>query len=447
MSFSLIRTIAAQPWLIEPDYAQQVAPFIAGLLSGNATEWDQQENVSITFSHTQAAASPAGSPGGAVAPGSVAIYKMMGPLMKQDQFCGPKGMDSIAADLQSLDANTNIDAIVLQIDSPGGTVAGTENLARTVANLKKPVVAYVDGTMASAAYWIGSSARHVMMSGRTSAVGSIGTIFSMADVKPVLEKAGVKFHTIRASRSVDKNTIIEQALQGSYDDLRTKMLDPVNLAFTESVEANRSGKLDLEKEDVLTGKMYIGKKAIKAGLADSMGSLEDAIAMARNLARTPRKYVPRASLSSQKLSEMKINESFPRMSAVAAIDAEAETLENGSVELTATEMQAIEAALTAAGEDAAALATASADLEEQRRVARDSDEALQAEQALRAIAEQQLTEAQATIATLQAQVQQLSDATPPAPDTTRETDPTPTTKSKELPSVKYAQERGIYSKA
>jgi protease-4 len=424
MSFSLIRSIAAQPWLIEPDYAQQVAPFIAGLLNGNTLQWDQQENVTLLIStSTQAEMRSAGSPADAISPGSVAIYKIQGPLMKQDQFCGPKGMDTMTAELQSLDANTNVDAIVLQIDSPGGTTAGTESMARTIAGMKKPVIAYVDGSMASAAYWIGSSAKHVMMGGRTSAVGSIGTMVSFADVKPVLEKAGVKFHTVFATRSSDKNAEFEQAMQGNYDNLRTKLLDPINKAFTETIEANRSGKIDLAKEDVLTGKMYIGKQAIKAGLADSMGSLQDAVAMARKLSKSPVKSI-----------QMKIHDTFPRMSTVAAIDAEAETLENGSVEITALEMQAIETALIQATTDAQQLEAT------QSQLAQASQELTEA-QAAHATTTTQLTEAQATIATLTAQVATLSEQTPAPEETSRETDPSG--KSKELPSLRYARERGV----
>jgi signal peptide peptidase SppA len=426
MSFSLIRSIAAQPWLIEPDYAHQVAPFIAGLLNGNTLQWDQQENVTLLISSSPSAEMrSAGSPADSISPGSVAIYKIQGPLMKQDQTCGPKGMDTMTAELQSLDANTNVDAIVLQMDSPGGTVSGTESLARTIAAMKKPVVAYVDGTMASAAYWIGSSAKHIMMGGRTSAVGSIGTMLSMADVKPVLEKAGVKFHTIRATRSTDKNADFELAMQGSYDNLRTKLLDPLNKAFTETIEGNRTGKIDLEKEDVLTGKMYLGKQAIKAGLADSMGSLQDAVAMARKLSKSPVKSI-----------QMKIHETFPRMSTVAAIDAEAETLENGSVEITALEMQQIETALNDATTNAQALEDTTALLE-------SVNATLTAEIATRTAAELQLAAAQDTIATLTAQVATLSEQTPPPANTSRETDPNPSGKNKELPSVAYARQRGI----
>lgn len=426
MSFALIRTIAAQPWLIQPDYAQQIAPFVASLLNGMPIQWEKMQSGELLIVSASSEMREANASADAILPGSIAIYKIQGPLMKQDQFCGPKGMDTMAAELQALDANTNVEGIVLQIDSPGGTVAGTENLARTVASLTKPVVTYVDGTMASAAYWIGSSASHVMMSGRTAAVGSIGTMMSMADVKPVLEKAGVKFHTIRASRSTDKNADMELAMQGSYDNLRTKLLDPLNKAFTDTIETNRAGKIDLEREDVLTGKMYIGKQALKAGLADTMGSLNDAVAMVRKLSK------------SQKKSPMKIHSTFPRISAVAAIEAEAETLQNGSVELTAAELQSIETALVAADTNAQTMETTAAQLQA-------AQISLAEEVAARESAQSQLATANQTIAQLQAQVAQLSEQTTAPTTTARPTDPEPP-KNKELPSVKYAQSRGIYSK-
>jgi signal peptide peptidase SppA len=431
MSFSLIRDIAAQIWLIQPDYAQQVAPFVASLLAGNAQPWEQKENVAISYITPEGKAiEPSPIAGELSDPdqpaGSVAVYRLQGPLMKNDQLCGPKGTATMAAELRALDANPNIAAIVLSIDSPGGTVNGTEDMARTIAAMQKPVVTYVDGMMASAAYWIGSAAQHVMLGGNTAMAGSIGTMVSMADVKPMLEKAGVKFHEIKATRSTDKNADWEQLLQGNYEGYRTKVLDPLNQAFTSSIEAQRAGKLNLEKEDVLTGKVYIGKQAIKAGLADSMGSLQDAVAMARKLSKT--KNAPK----------MKIAAQYPTLAAVAAIDAEAETLEVGSVELTATELQAIEQHL-ADNANAATLQTE-----------------LAAAQADLATAQTDLATATETaslqafrITALEAQVQALQQQTDDAEDTAKPKDDfvhqkqTPRTNS----MLEYAAKHGIVSKS
>ncbi len=79
-------------------------------------------------------------------------------------------------------SNPNIAAIVLQIDSPGGEVSGTQQLADVIKSVQKPVVAFVDGMMASAALWIGSAADEIIASTPQDIIGSIGTMMSFGDM-------------------------------------------------------------------------------------------------------------------------------------------------------------------------------------------------------------------------------------------------------------------------
>jgi signal peptide peptidase SppA len=214
---------------------------------------------------------------------------MSGPLQKNDQFCGPIGTSTISKWIQEAEANVNIDGIILKVDSPGGTVDGTEDLARTIRNTKKPVVAYVDGLMASAAYWIGSSADEVIANGKTAMIGSIGTMIKLADIQPVLEKAGIKFHEIYATKSTDKNRAFNEALKdGKYTSLIDEILDPLNEVFLSAVQKNRSGKLSTKK-NVLTGKVYMAEDAKKHGLIDKIGSMDDAIKSIRVLTKNKNK--------------------------------------------------------------------------------------------------------------------------------------------------------------
>lgn len=333
MWFQLMRNIIAQPWAIDPAYVESMTPFLTALLN--------KENP--TFEVSEARSS--GSSAAAIPPGSIALIKMSGPMMKDDQFCGPSGTATIAQSLKDAAANPNVDGIIFQVDSPGGTVDGTETLAKTFASIKKPKVAFVDGMAASAGMWAISGADKIILNGETAMVGSIGTMMSFADLRPVLEKAGVKFHSIKASRSVDKNADFEAATSASdYAGYIKNTLDPLNNVFTGSIEKNRAGKIDLAKEDVLTGKMYIGKAAIKAGLADSIGNFESAVQTVQQLI-TDKKT---------KKSGMTLKSKYPKTAVVAAFAENAEALENGGVELSATELQAIEEHITA-NSNAAAL--------------------------------------------------------------------------------------------
>ena len=91
-------------------------------------------------------------------------------------------------------ADPKVRGILLNIDSPGGGIDGTADLAGMIhsARGEKPVVAFTDGVMASAAYWIGSAADAVYISGDTSQVGSIGVVAAHMDISKAEEMIGVK---------------------------------------------------------------------------------------------------------------------------------------------------------------------------------------------------------------------------------------------------------------
>jgi ClpP class serine protease len=102
---------------------------------------------------------------------------------------------------------------------PGGTVDGTEALANSVKSVEKPVVTFVDGLMASAAFWVGSQADEIIASTDTDEIGSVGVLLSFADLQPYWESLGIKFHKLVASTSPDKTKI--------WEDLRTGSTIPI----------------------------------------------------------------------------------------------------------------------------------------------------------------------------------------------------------------------------
>ena len=94
--------------------------------------------------------------------GSVAVIPIRGIIMKDDVECGPRGSVSITKDIKSADTNPNIKSILLVVSSPGGTTSYTDILSDAVTNCTKPVVAFVEGMAASAAYWIISGADKII---------------------------------------------------------------------------------------------------------------------------------------------------------------------------------------------------------------------------------------------------------------------------------------------
>jgi len=203
---------------------------------------------------------------------SIAVIPVIGPLMKYSQFCGPVGMKTIGRWIQRVDRDDNFKAIVLNIDSPGGTVAGTEQLANIIKETNKPIVAFVDGMACSAGMWIASAADEIIASLPNDEIGSIGVMISFADMQPYWEEQGVKFHRINADQSSEKNKVIYDALEGNYEGIRKEMLNPVADTFIETIKSNRPQVTD----DMLTGKVFFAKD-VKGTLIDEIGNFDYAI--------------------------------------------------------------------------------------------------------------------------------------------------------------------------
>jgi len=127
----------------------------------------------------------------------VAIVPVVGTILKRGRglqaLSGVRTTIDIQADIQHALDNQEVSAIVLDIDSPGGTVDGTKQLADFVrsASAVKPVVTYGNGVIASAAYWIGSQANAVVAFDTTQ-VGSIGTVLMHQDWSAYETKFGIK---------------------------------------------------------------------------------------------------------------------------------------------------------------------------------------------------------------------------------------------------------------
>lgn len=223
--------------------------------------------------------------------GPVQVIALTGPLMEND-YCGAPGMQTMQQAIRAANADASIKSIVLYNDSPGGTVAGTHNLAREVKRSAKPVVSFVNKMMASADYWIGSSASEIIAddetNGLNSMIGSIGTKATFIDRTGEMESKGVKVRHIYATKSSRKGKYNED-LQAGNDERIIAELDAVNEVFHSNVLANRGDKLKMDKENVMEGDIYNAKDAMKYGLIDKMGSFDYAVKRSLQMAKTIRK--------------------------------------------------------------------------------------------------------------------------------------------------------------
>jgi len=336
---TLIRNITRGFWFIDPEHAEGYLPAVFQLIEGKpVTSYESQASAANPFVYNPTTRDRIDSEftGTQKIPeGSIAFIPVLGALMKDD-WCGEPGTETIAKWIRQANENSSIIGIILMIDSPGGTVDGTQLLANAVLQSQKPVVSRVSGLIASAAYWIGSSSDHIMLDSDTAMVGSIGTMISIRDFSGYYEKFGIKDHNITADKSSDKNKVYLDARRGEYQGIKNELLNPMNEVFLSAVIANR-GIDQKEHGEPLTGKIYLASKAIELKLADSIGSLDQAIQLVQNLATDTTQ-----SSNSQRSNMLQFNSKFKALSAFAAKAKKGEAI-------SAEEIQAVNDELSAAG--------------------------------------------------------------------------------------------------
>lgn len=290
----LIAKIYRHSWFLDPRQAINMGPFVHDLLAGSITiEEDKPPLAVYAISPTGLKIDLAGGPAenqesvfDNAPDGSVAFIPVKGTMLKEDTWCS-YGTESIGAVMVEASRHKNISAVILEIDSGGGSVDSVPPMvdAIKIARENTPVISWAD-LAASAAYWTASESNLIIASNDISSeFGSIGVMMSFADVRPMWEKEGVKFHTIYAPESNYKNLPFEKALKGDYDLIKKEELSPLARKFQKSVRENRNGKVDITQKGILNGRMYFAQDAVKFGLADEIGNREYAIKRAVELAK------------------------------------------------------------------------------------------------------------------------------------------------------------------
>jgi capsid assembly protease len=208
----------------------------------------------------------------------VAVIPLEGVIAKRmnlfSDISGGTSSELVGRDIRDAVGDSSVHSIVLAVDSPGGTVDGTQALADQVmaAREQKPVVTFASGTMASAAYWIGSAASRAYIADSTTAVGDIGVVATHVDVSAAEEKQGIKTTEIFAGKY---KRIATQHAPLSKEGRET-IQDQVDYTYSLFVGAVAKQRGATEKkvlEDMADGRIFIGQQAVDAGLVDGITTL------------------------------------------------------------------------------------------------------------------------------------------------------------------------------
>lgn len=249
------------PWAMLPDRLASLYALVAGAARGDSQAQEELE-AKITDWRAEKIAQ---------ADGRIGLISIADVITHRSWW----GISTtqVARELRAFAADPSIKVIILDIDSPGGTVSGVEELAREIhaAREHKPIVAVANSMAASAAYWLASQASDVVVT-PTGQVGSIGVYAGHADYSQAFEKMGIKVTLVHAGRyKVEGNPF-----QPLDDEARAELQRSVDEYYRMFVSAVERGRGELS-EDVMQGRMYSAEQALKHRLVDRVATLDETI--------------------------------------------------------------------------------------------------------------------------------------------------------------------------
>jgi len=199
----------------------------------------------------------------------------------------PSGSDMIVKQLDELEKNNNIKAIVVRINSPGGTVAATQEIYDKLWSLRTKgiqLVASLGDLAASGGYYI-ASACNFIMANHGSLTGSIGVIASSPNLKNLFEKLGIKMNVIKSGEYKDI-LASHRDLTPNEKKMLQEMIDSTYQKFLADAAQGRQLKIK-EIKPYADGRIMNGAMALKYKLIDGLGSLAKSILKAKELANLP----------------------------------------------------------------------------------------------------------------------------------------------------------------
>ena len=212
----------------------------------------------------------------------VAVIDIQGILSKKlsffSRFFGGTSTQAIAESIKVALNDPTVRTILLNVDSPGGSVDGTAELAQLIfeSREQKPIIAFTDGMMASAAYWIGAAADKIYISSDTTQTGSIGVIATLVDYSQMFEKAGINVTQIVAGKYKNVGSPYKP-LSAEDKKIIQNEVDYIYSVFVNTIAKYRNVSAEHVLSVMATSTpppVFIGKQAIDAGLVDGVSTLD-----------------------------------------------------------------------------------------------------------------------------------------------------------------------------
>lgn len=229
-------------------------------------------------------------PGSGWWPKKIAIIEVEGVLMnaRTGGFLQPteNPLSRFVQQMEQAAKDPSVKAVVLRVNSPGGTVTASDTMYQTVVQFRrktgKPVIAATQEMAASGAYYVSCGADKIIAH-PTSVIGSIGVIFNTFNLEGTMAKLGVRSEAIKSGPFKDMGSPFN-ALKPAERAVMQGMVDEYFARFKAVIAENRPIRDEQAMELATDGRIFSGQQAVELGLADAVGQLDDAIDLARDMA-------------------------------------------------------------------------------------------------------------------------------------------------------------------
>lgn len=265
MSGYVEKYLESQQWAILEEYLELMAA-----VGDRDGDWQADASEAIQRRY----GAPVAGTREATVRGSVGVIPLTGPLFRYanlfTEISGATSMERFAADFGTLLEDDRIEHIVIDVNSPGGSVDGTAELASLVASAQKPVTAYISHLGASAALWVAAAADQVIAS-PTALVGSVGVVMTVRRMK---DRAGAESMEIVSSQSPKKR--MDPFAEGEEGQQARKEMQSRVDAMAQIFISAVAGYRDMDPDTVAAteGAVFVGEQAVEAGFVDGVGTME-----------------------------------------------------------------------------------------------------------------------------------------------------------------------------
>lgn len=198
---------------------------------------------------------------------NLAKLYLRGPILQSDE---------IRTQIEKIKSNANIKGVLLLIDSPGGSVGASIEVANLIKELRDniPIVAHVEGIMASGSYYGGMYSDKIIAN-RGAIIGSIGVIFNGFNIKPLLNKIGIEEQTLQEGQYKSIGTPLREWKLNEREFLQNLIKEQYKMFVSDVIQTRNLTNTD--PKIFADGKVFSASQALKLGLIDALGSQNQAI--------------------------------------------------------------------------------------------------------------------------------------------------------------------------